>query len=49
MPTPIVSSNKEIQTTISNEDHGKRFWYPEVVLLADVFERGDRETDKRYT
>jgi hypothetical protein len=28
VPTPIVSSNKEIQSTISNEDHGKRFWAP---------------------
>ena len=28
VPTPIVSSNKEIQSSISNEDYGKRFWAP---------------------
>jgi hypothetical protein len=49
MPTPIVSSNKEIQSTISNEDHGKRFWYPKVVFLADLLDRDETETDKRYT
>jgi hypothetical protein len=49
MPTPIASSNKEIQSTISNEDHGKWFWYPKVVLLADLLDRGDRETDEHYT
>jgi len=33
MPTPVASTNKEIQSTISNEDHGKRFSYSKVVLL----------------
>jgi hypothetical protein len=49
MPIPIVSSNKEIQSIISNEHDWKRFWYHKVVLLADFLECGDRETDKRYT
>jgi hypothetical protein len=49
MPKPTVSSNKEIQSTISNEDQGKRFWYPKIVLLADFLDRGDIETGKRYT
>jgi len=30
---------------IGNEDHGKRFWYPRVVLLADFLDRGDRDTE----
>jgi len=49
MPTAIASSNKEIQSTVSNEDHGKRVWYPKVVLVADLLDHGHRETDERYT
>lgn len=43
-------ANKEIQSTISTEFHGKRFWYAKVVLLVLSFlDCGDRETDERYT